>query len=398
MTPNEECGSLPLSGVRVVDFGHVWAGPYCTATLADLGADVVKIESPRRLDIHRRQGPYAGRRAGINRSGVWNAQNRNKRSVALDLTSEADCEKARELVKRSDIVVENFSPGVMAKLGFAYVDLHRIKSDIIMASLSACGQDGPQHHFVGYGPSLDAWAGLCSLNAYPDGVPMAAGGVFPDTASALYAVFALLDALEERDRTGNGRYIDMSELEVTALLIADVFVAFPGQDVPADWIGNNDAYHVPQGAYPCAGDDRWIMICVDSDAAWSGMCQLLSRPQWTLAPAFRNATARAECRSTIDEAIRDWTSRRTPAEAFRELQARDVPAGMAHDIPGLLSDEQIVARGTFRKVDHPEAGSQVLYAPIWRFDGMAGPLRPAPLLGENDGELIETLGAQRPET
>ena len=373
----------PLAGIKVVDFGHVWAGPYCSATLADLGADVVKIESPKRLDVHRRQGPYPDNEAGINRSGVWNAQNRNKKSICLDLTDPAQRDEAKQLVRQSDIVIENFSPGVMKKLGLDYEALRAIKPDIIMASLSAFGQTGPQSRYVGYGPSLDAWSGLCSLNAYPDGRPQALGGMFPDTASALYACFAVLNALRRRDESGEGCYIDLSELEVSALLLVDQL------------LGNSDAYAVPQNTYPCNGDDAWIMISIDSERAWSALCGALDKREWADDPAMRTQDGRRRNLATIEREIVGWTRARSAHEAFEILQAHEVPAGVALTIAELLDDAQLRSREFFREVVHPEVGLQTIYAPIWRFDGVAGETRPAPLLGADTEALLTALGEVR---
>ena len=382
---------MPLAGIKVVDFGHVWAGPYCSATLADLGADVVKVESPKRLDVHRRQGPYPDNEAGINRSGVWNAQNRNKKSIGLDLTDDTQREHAKQLVRQSDVVVENFAPGVIKKLGLDYETLRALKPDIIMASLSAFGQSGPQSRYVGYGPSLDAWSGLCSLNAYPGGPPLAVGGMFPDTASALYACFAILNALRRRDETGEGCYIDLSELEVSALLLADVAVQFPGETIPAEFIGNNDPYNVPQNTYPCKGDDAWIVISIDSERAWHGLCEMLDKRTWQGDPELQTPQGRRCKLAVIEREIARWTRARTAHQAFEELQAHGVPAGAGLTIGQLLDDEQLKARDFFREVQHPEVGAQTLYAPIWRFDGVAGETRPAPLLGADTEAVLSAL-------
>jgi len=381
----------PLSGIRVVDFGHVWAGPYCAATLADLGADVIKIESPKRLDVHRRQGPYPDDQPGVNRSGVWNAQNRNKKSICLDLTNDEDRERAKQLVHHSDVVIENFSPGVMKKLGLDYASLCEVKPDIIMASLSAFGQQGPQSKYVGYGPSLDAWSGLCSLNVYRDQIPQAVGGMFPDTCSALYAAFAIMTALRERTATGKGRYIDLSELEVSILMLADVLVQFPGEDIPLEYAGDEDPYYVPHGTYPCSGDDEWITISVEDEAAWRGLCEVLGKPEWVDDAQLRSVAGRRAKPAELDEAIRAWTGSRTMREAFEQLQSREVPAGMALTIADILHDEQFRAREFFREITHPEVGPQTIYAPIWRFDGEIGETKPAPLLGENTDELTKIL-------
>ena len=381
----------PLDGIRIVDFGHVWAGPYCTATLADMGAEVIKVESEARLDIHRRQGPYAEKRAGSNRSGVWNSQNRNKKSVEIDLSQAAGQELARRLVARSDIVVENFSPGVMRKLGLSYDDLRAVKPDIIMCSLSAFGQQGPQSRYVGYGPSLDAWSGLCGLTSYEDGVPKAAGGVFPDTASALFGAFEILAALRRRDATHEGCYIDLSELEVSVTLLSDLFLRFPDGAIPAEWLGNDDPYNVPQGAYRCAGDDRWIIVSVEDALAWRGLCYAIGRPDWRDDDGLATPEARRRRRAEIDDAIASWTRGQTEQTAFETLQRHGVAAGIAQDIPGLLADPQLRARGYFHTVNHEEAGEHIVYGPVWSIDGVRADVRPAPRVGADTPEVLKLL-------
>ena len=381
----------PLDGLRVIDFGHVWAGPYAAATLADLGAEVIKIESPKRLDVHRRQGPYRDNEPGVNRSGVWNAQNRNKKSVCLDLTDASDRERAKALVAQSDVVIENFSPGVMKKLGLDYESLRAVKPDIIMASLSAFGQNGPQSKYVGYGPSLDAWSGLCSLNAHDGGLPLALGGMFPDTSSALYACFAIMAALERRDATGEGRHIDLSELEVSILLLADLLVQFPGEDIPKEFVGNGDPHIVPQGTYPCSGDDEWITLSIVDHVAWRGLCLTLGKYSWLEDAALRTPEGRRAYLAVIDETICNWTSIRSKRDAFETLQANGVPAGMAMTIEDLLHDPHFRDREFLRDVPHPEVGTQTIYAPIWRFDGEAGEIQPAPLLGQHTDEILGAL-------
>lgn len=278
---------------------------------------------------------------------------------------------------------------VLDKLGLDYASLCAVKPDIIMASLSAFGQEGPQSQYVGYGPSLDAWSGLCSLNCYPDGPPQALGGMFPDTASALYACFAILAALRERDATRRGCHIDLSELETAALLLADVLVRFPSESVPQDWIGNADPYVVPLGAYPCAGEDRWVVVAVEDESAWAGLCAVLGRPQWAEDAAFATPALRKQNLAPIEDALRSWTRSRSAESAFKELQEHGVPSGQALNVAELLADEQLSDRRFFRTVAHPETGEQTIYAPIWRFDGVVGDLRPAPLLGQDSENVRE---------
>jgi crotonobetainyl-CoA:carnitine CoA-transferase CaiB-like acyl-CoA transferase len=382
----------PLAGLRVVDFGHVWAGPYCTALLADMGAEVIKVESAHRLDIHRRQGPYAGGMPASDRSGVWNAQNRGKRSVALNLSTDAGRALARRLVACADVVVENFAPGVMARLGLDYASLCEHKPDLVMASLSAFGQDGPQRALVGYGPSLDAWASLDWLTAYPGGSPNALGGMFPDTGSAIHAAAAILAALHQRDRTGTGRYIDVSELEVSATLVGDVLArALGGERIAAQ--GNGDPFHFPHGCHACAGDDQWVALSVPDADAWRGLATVIGRPEWAEDERMRTSAARRGRRAEIDAAIATWSGARTSADAMRTLQAHGVPAAMAHTPQTLLDDPHLEARGYFEQVEHPQAGVQTLYGRIWRFsfDGDARIASAAPALGADSEHVLRGI-------
>jgi crotonobetainyl-CoA:carnitine CoA-transferase CaiB-like acyl-CoA transferase len=383
-------GPGPLGHLRVIDFGHVWAGPYCAALLADMGAEVIKVESAHRLDVHRRQGPYAGRRAGINRSGVWNAQNRGKRSVTLNLATETGRELARALVATADVVIENFAPGVMKRLGLDYPTLSNAHPGLVMISLSAFGQEGPQQRYVGYGPSLDAWAGLDALTAHAGGEPNALGGIFPDTGSALHGAAAILAALERRRRTGAGCYIDLSELEVSVLLLADLVARnLGGETIEA--AGNGDGRHAPQGAYRCAGD-RWLALTVDDAASWTGLCRTLGRPAWAADATLATAQGRRARRTEIDAAIAAWSAQRDDVAAMTALQANGVAAGIAHDAQSLLSDPQLVARGFFATLVHPEVGPHPVYAPVWRIEGAATAFgKPAPVLGADNRYVLEDL-------
>lgn len=378
----------PLAGLRVVDFGHVWAGPYCAATLADMGADVIKIESRHRVDIHRRQGPYPERRPGHDRSAVWNAQNRGKRSVTLNLSTAEGLDLARTLVAGSDVVIENFAPGVMRRLGLDYESLCAVKPDIVMASLSAFGQDGPQRRYVGYGPSLDAWAGLDSLTAYPGGAPNALGGVFPDTGSALFGVAAILAALRYRDRTGRGQYIDVSELEVSILLAADrVIAALNGAvSTPQDDAGPSA---LVRGTYACAGEDEWISLSAPDTATWKRLCQLIGRDDCAKAADPADPRARTAQAAEIGQAISRWCAAQPAHRAMQQLQQAGIPAGVAYDVPMLLADAQMKSRDYFKPVYHPETGTQYLYGPIWRMDTAPDSIRGhAPLLGQHSREVL----------
>ena len=388
----------PLSGLRVLDFGHVWAGPYCAATLADMGAEVIRIESAHRLDVHRRQGPYPANQPGLNRSAVWNSQNRGKQSLTLNLSTARGRELAREMAAQADVVIENFAPGVMQRMGLGYEQLRTVHPGLVMVSLSAFGQSGPQAATVGYGPSLDAWSGVNVHTAYRGGPPNALGGIFPDTGSALYGACALLAALERRDRTGAGCHIDVSELEVSILFVADLFLEQINV-APVHALGNSHPSMFPHGCYRCAGEDAWIALSVPDAKAWQGLCSLLERPDWAADPEFAAASGRIAHGERIEAAISAWALPLDPQRAMRMLQERGVPAAPAYDASALLSDPHLQARGFFRKVRHPEVGDQTLYGPIWRVVRGAGedpsgdlpPIRPAPLLGQHSHELLRSI-------
>lgn len=387
----------PLTGLRVIDFGHVWAGPYCSALLGDMGAEVIKVESRKRVDIHRRQGPYREGKPGVDRSGVWNAQNRGKQSVTLNLATEAGRELARKLVDKSDVVIENFAPGVMARLGLGYDELAARNPRIVMASLSAFGQEGPQKSYVGYGPSLDAWSGLDWMTAYENGSPNALGGMFPDTSSGLHGAAAILAALESRRATGKGCYIDLSELEVSALLIGDaVSAGVNGGEVALP--GNSHPSIFPHGCYACAGDDQWVALSAPDSGSWEGLCIAIGQPGWAEREDMRSSGSRRGHQAVIDEAIRAWAIRKSPAEAMAQLQSHGVSSGVANDAAGVLADAHLAARNFFQEIRHPEAGSQQTYGPIWRHSRFGVPrLRPAPVLGADTDDILGRLLDLSPE-
>lgn len=386
---------LPLAGIRVVDFGHVWAGPYCTQILADLGAEVIKIESGKRLDIHRRQGPYPEGKPGINTSGVWNSQNRGKSSVTFDLSTPEGRDLAKQLVAHADIVVENFAPGVMRKLGLDYETLSTVNPGLVMASLSAFGQDGPQRHNVGYGPSLDAWSGLDAQTACDAAHPGPLGGVFPDTGSAIHGAVAILQGLLDRQRSGRGCYIDVSELEVSVLLLADLLCENLGSGTNAAAPGNNHVAHFPYGVFPCAGDDTWVALTVSTAEQWAALCRLVGKAGWASDSEFATPEKRREKREAVVTAVASWTSERAPLECVKALQGVGMKSAPVSKVPDILADEHLAARGYFQTVIHPEAGALKVYGSLWKIRGMERiQLKPAPVLGDATERVLKGILGQ----
>jgi crotonobetainyl-CoA:carnitine CoA-transferase CaiB-like acyl-CoA transferase len=388
-----------LDGVRVVDFGHVWAGPYGTALLADLGAEVIKVESQTHLDVHRRQGPYAHGRAGVNRSGVWNAQNRGKLGCTLNLTTPEGVALAKRLVAVSDVAVENFAPRVMARLGLDYAALAAVRPGLIMVSLPGFGSTGPDRDHISYGQSLIAASGIAATTGYPGGPPMSLGESYPDLAAGCHAAFAVLVALHHRLETGEGQHVDLSQLESAICLLPEPILALAMTGRISSQAGNRDDAMAPHGCFRCRGEDRWVAIAVGTDEEWGAFRHVMGDPQWARDARFADAPGRRRYQDELERRIGAWTGTQAAEEVAIQLQQAGVPAAVSMTVSDLLRDPHLDARGAFVEVDHPETGPQVLYAPVWRFsDNPARIRRPAPCLGQhNDYVFGELLGLSADE-
>ena len=260
---------LPLAGVRVADFSWVWAGPYCTMHLAHLGAEVIKIESQTRLDLTRRLPLYpADMKPGVNRCALFNQWNQGKQSLLLNFTKPEGLAIAKELIRKSDVVVENFATGVMDHLGLGYEELKKIKPDIIMASISGYGHTGPQRHYMAYGPAVAPLTGLSSLTGYAAGPPQEVGISYGDPNAGINATVAICAALAARQRTGQGQYIDVSLLEAMAALVPEGWMDYVMNGTQPPRRGNRDPWMSPHNCFRCAGEDEWVSIACGTDEEW----------------------------------------------------------------------------------------------------------------------------------
>jgi benzylsuccinate CoA-transferase BbsF subunit len=244
---------LPLEGVRVVDFTWAWAGPTCTLQLAHLGADVIRVESATRPDTMRSLPPYWQEQRSPNRSGYFNQYNQGKRSLTLNLKHAAALELAKDLVRRGDMVVDNFSAGVMDRMGLGYEVLRALKPDIIQVEMAAHGQTGPYASYVAYGPTQVPMIGLASLTGYPGGGLREVGISYGDPNGGIIAAVAVLAALHHRRRTGEGQYIDMSQWEAALPLVAEGLLTYQMTSAQPPRMGNRDEFEAPQGVFRCAG-------------------------------------------------------------------------------------------------------------------------------------------------
>ncbi len=358
-----------LKNIRILDFTWVLAGPYATRLLADFGAEVIKVQPllPQEEDAFAR--------------GYYNTWNRNKLGITLDMATPEGIALAKKLVALSDAVVENFTPRVMANWGLDYQNLKAIKPDIIMLSLSTMGNTGPRRGNTGFGPTIQAFSGLTHLMSYPGGSPLGPGTAYADHIGGLFACLALLGALEYHRRTGEGQYIDVSQVEAMTSLLGDAFV--PGKEEEA-----------PCGAYRCKGEDRWCALAVFTDEEWRGFKKALGSPPWADGKRFATLSARLKNKKALDGLIEDWTQQRTAEEAMTLLQKNGVAAGVVQDARDLAQDPQLRQRGFFIELDHPRMGKTVSdAAPVRLSDTPPGYSCPAPLPGQdNDYVYGELLG------
>lgn len=382
--------SLPLEGVRVADFTWIGAGSFTTKLLADHGAEVIKIESRERMDSLRSSRPYKDGIPGINRSGYFADRNSSKRSITLNLKTEAGQALARRLIAKSDIVANNFTPGTMEKFGLGYDAVRELKKDIIYIAMSMQGDSGPESRYLGYGLTIGALTGLQHLSGLPEREPAGTGTNFSDhIPNPCHAAFATLAALRHHRRTGEGQYIDVAQTEPTIALIGPTMIDYSVNGANTERSGNERAPVSPHGVYPCSGPDRWIALSASSDRAWCALVEVLGAPDWSMNEAYATGVGRWSRRKEIDAhlgtATKDWIAE----ELMERLQAAGVAAGVVNTAADVVDrDKQLVHRGHWVKLNHPEMGPSIYNAPPFRIIGASPvPRSPAPLLGQHTDEV-----------
>ena len=376
-----------LKGIRILDFTWVLAGPYATRILADFGAEVIKIQPlmPEAEDEFSR--------------GYYNTWNRNKLGITLNLSKPQGVALARRLVSISDAVVENFTPRVMANWGLDYDSLKKIKPDLIMLSMSTMGNTGPWCHYAGFGPTIQAFSGISYLTSFPGKPPLGLGTSYADHIAGLLACLALLGALEYRQRTGEGQYIDVSQVEAMASLLGDAILDYTVDGRQVEPVGNSSTEAAPHGVYRCHGDDRWCAIAVFTEDQWQGFKRALGNPPWAEARRFATSAGRLKNSEQLNRLVEGWTKEHTAEEAMASLQEQEVAAGVVQDASDLAQDPQLKERGFFIELDHPELGKTISdAAPIRLSDTPARYIRAAPILGQDNGYVYgELLGMNEGE-
>ncbi|MFQ5665494.1 MAG: CaiB/BaiF CoA transferase family protein [Candidatus Binatia bacterium] len=384
--------SRPLAGIRVADFTWVWAGPFCTLQLAHLGAEVIRIETATRPCVTRMLPPWADGEFGVNRSGYFNQYNQGKLSLALDLKQPAAVPIAKDLVAKSDIVCENFAPGVMDRLGLGYSALREVKPDLIMIALSGYGATGPERDFVSYGPAQVPLSGMSSLTGYRDWPPMHVGVSYGDPTGGLHGACAVLAALLYRARTGRGQFIDLSQEETTIAVLPEGMMDYSMNKTQPPRDGNRDPFMAPHGVFRCAGEQRWVTIAVRNDAEWVRFARTIGRPELGTDPRYATLASRKAHEDQLEAIVTEWTDQRSPEEVTGLLQAERIPAFPSYSTKDLAEDAHLREAGFFVYLDHPEVGRRQHLGIPWRMPGTPCEIRrPAPCLGEHTDHVLSKI-------
>ncbi|HTO06488.1 MAG TPA: CoA transferase [Myxococcota bacterium] len=386
-----------LAGVKVLDLFWVLAGPASTRTLSDFGATVVHVESTRRMDTIRTIPPWHGGAPSPDGSGPVQGANAGKLCITLDLAHPESRPVVEALVRWADVVTESFAPGVLARLGLDYASLCRLRPDVILISSALMGQSGELREFAGFGNLAAAVCGFQHLVGWPDRAPVGPAGAYTDFVAARYNAIAILAALEHRERTGQGQWIDQSQAEAAFHFLAPALLDASLNGRTPVPMGNDDAELYPHGVFPAAGADRWLALAVRDARDWSALCAALGRADWGADPGLAEVTARRARRSEIDAALAAWSAERDAHAAERELQARGVPAHAVLDMAELYADAQLRHRGHYLAIPHPTLGSVTVEAPRFRLSRTPArvPERALSYGCDNGRVLGEILGFDR---
>jgi len=383
----------PLEGIRVANFGWVWAGPVVGQTLAFLGAEVYKVESRARVDMARSLPPFAGGVRDADHSLSQHACWAGNGSVTVNLKDPRGVALAHDLIAECDVVVENFGPGIMDKLGLGYEDLLAHRPDLVMLSMSAAGQFGPLRGLRTYGLSLASITGLDSLTGYLDGPPMPMENAFADPYNGIMSAFAIIVALAHRDRTGKGQHIDYSQQEAVMQMVGPAYMDYVMNGRTGNQLGNRHplAAAAPHGVFPCAGDDNWISIAVFDDDAWLGLVRAMGDPAWAGAPELATHSARVEHIGELHEKIAAWTAAFDRRELAARLQSDGVAAAPVNSVADLLDDPQLTERGTFIEVSHPLGFEETIYGAYVKTSASEASAPPGPYMGQDNERVFRGL-------
>ena len=421
-TQNLASNDLPLAGIRVLELSIAWAGPLTGRFLADLGADVIRIEHRNSRGIGIPPGGFTELvtkeegmqgwkwgelappdiRSGIypdadpgkkpwNRQGTLNKMHRNKRSLCIDLKTEDGKKIFRELTKQSDIVLNNYRPRAMERLGLDYKNLKAINDNIICMTMSGYGATGPLRDHASFGPILEAHSGFAMMTGYGNGTPMKLGAAFPDGVAGLVGAYALLDALLERETSGQGQNIDLSQLETYLSIAGEKILSSSFTQKAPTVTGNRSKIFAPQGLYPCKGNDNWIALTITNEQSWSKFIDLINNPKLKDA-ALVNLNERHKQHDLIDKEISLWTSTRDKFEVMQKLQKIEIPAGVVMKNSDMVNNPHLRERKFIVPINQTDVGIREFPGFPIHFNNIRNiEFRTAPGLGAHNREIIEDL-------
>ena len=392
-----------LGGLRILDLSQVAAGPYATMFLGFMGAEVIKIESLSRMDINRGKARPSPDDLRVYPNGnpgehPWNTtahhvhRNINKRSLTLDLSAKRGKELFLELAKVCDVLVENYRGSVMDRLGLGYDVVSRLNPGLIYMKISSQGANGPEANYGSLGSTLEQTAGLASITGYDDGLPLMTNLVYPDPVVGILSFGALMTALRRRLKTGSGCLVDLSQREVTTMLLGEAILDFSVTGRIAGTMGNRHRDMAPQGVYPCSGEDMWVAISVSSDEEWKSLCRVMGQPHLASNSRFADPKSRRNNHDDIDLVISTWTKTQDHYQVMYLLQAQGVPAAPVLKGGEVVDDPHLESRGFWDVVNHPEAGTYKQVTTPWLLsNNPRATSTPAPGLGEHNYQVLSGL-------
>jgi benzylsuccinate CoA-transferase BbsF subunit len=399
---NNKKGKTPkraLEGVKAVGFTYAGTANIVLRNLGMNGATIVRVESSKRPCNLRVAQPYKDGIPGLNRSGYFALYNNDRYSLSLDLKHPGASPIVKRLVKWADLLVENFSPGTVERLGLDYEHVKKINPEIILLSISQQGQTGPHSFMPGYGGTLQGLGGISGMTGWPDRWPVLVDQSYPDFIAPRFATVALLAALDYKRRTGKGQFIDCSNYENCIHFMGPVVLDYTVNKRTWGLQGNDRDYAAPHGAFRCKGEDKWCVISISTDQEWRAFCELLGRSELAEDPRFLTIQARRQHREEIDKIIVAWTERRTAHEVMSLLQEAGIASGAVLNCEDLFKDPQIAHRNYFKVLDHLEMGKHPYLSTNYVLSETPADIRSAaPLLGEhNEFVLKELLGISEEE-
>lgn len=383
-----------LAGLKVVEFAVFAAGPMVGKHLAEQGATVVHVESRSRPDGFRvHYPPYKDNKPGLNRTGSFAIFNDTKLGVTLNLKSPQGLEIAKQLVGWADVLIENFVPGVMERLGLGYNAVCAVNPSIVYLSSCNMGQTGPKASQRGFGSQMTSGSGFTNLAGYLNEDPMLLFGPYIDFVAVGFGVISVLAALDHRRRTGEGQYIDLAQYETGLQFIQPALLDYEMNGNVMTRNGNRDSSAAPHGVYPCREDDSWVAIAAYNDADWRALCGVAQKPEWADDTRFATHASRKENADAVDALIAQWTRAQDARELMEQLQGAGVEAMAVNSIEDIFSDPQFAHRKIWRHLPHAELGEFDYEAPPYILSDSPSELRPSPLIGEHNKKVYgEILG------